>query len=208
MTPADINVLLVEDHLAVRKGLELVLRGAGFSVVGQAETAAEGLRLFKAGRPHVAIVDVGLADADGSELAAEILALDPAAGVLMYTGATDAARLERAAQTGARGFAHKTGSPQELIAAVCSVAQGGDYVDPAVAATLAPRASSAGRLSRREREILDCLAQGLTGEDAARRLFLSPETVRTHVRNAMRKLDAKTRVHAVALAVRLREIDL
>ena len=78
-----------------------------------------------------------------------------------------------------------------------------------MAATLAPRASERVHDSpAREREILDCLAQGMTGEDAARRLYLSPETVRTHLRNAMRKLDANTRVHAVALAVRLREIDL
>jgi DNA-binding NarL/FixJ family response regulator len=206
--PAGINVLLVEDHLAVRKGLALVLRSEGFHVVGEAGSAPEGLRLFTARRPHVAIVDLGLGDGDGSELAAEILALDPAAGVLMYTGVTDRERLERAVQTGARGFALKTGSAEELVAAVYSVAQGGDYVDPAVAATLAPRVTGAARLSRREREILDCLAQGMTGEDAAKRLFLSPETVRTHIRNAMRKLGANTRVHAVALAVRLREIDL
>jgi DNA-binding NarL/FixJ family response regulator len=208
MQPADINVLLVEDHLAVRKGIELVLRAEGFHVIGQAQSASEGLRLFKARRPHVAIVDLGLGDGDGSELAAEILALDPAAGVLMYTGVTDREQLERAAQSGARGFALKTGSAEDLVTAVCSVARGGDYVDPAVAATLAPRATSAARLSRREREILDCLSQGMTGEDVAKRLFLSPETVRTHIRNAMRKLDANTRVHAVALAVRLQEIDL
>jgi DNA-binding CsgD family transcriptional regulator len=63
-------------------------------------------------------------------------------------------------------------------------------------------------LSPREREILDLLSKGLTGEDAAARLFLSPETVRTHVRNAMQKLEANTRTHAIALALQQGEIEL
>jgi DNA-binding CsgD family transcriptional regulator len=81
------------------------------------------------------------------------------------------------------------------------------HVDPAVAALLAPSTLEARVLTDREREVLALLATGMTGEQAAEELFLSPETVRTHVRNAMRKLGAKTRVHAVALALRLREIS-
>jgi DNA-binding NarL/FixJ family response regulator len=202
------NVLLVEDHLALRKGLELLLRGEGFHVIGSAGTADEGLRMFTARRPQVAVLDVDLASGSGADLAKQILAMDPDAGVLVYTGLRDRATIEEVAACGARGFALKTGGPQELITAISAVARGGVYVDAAVAAMLAPRPSRAGVLTEREREILDRLATGLTGEEVAVELFLSPETIRTHLRNAMRKLGARTRVHAVAQAVRLREISL
>jgi DNA-binding NarL/FixJ family response regulator len=203
----DITVLLVEDHLALRKGLELLLRARGFHVVGVGDSAEQGYRLFEARRPDVAVIDVGLGEGSGLTLAERILTLAPGAGVLMYTGMTDRDSIDHAARLGARGFALKAGGPDELITAIRTVAAGGVYVDPAVASLLAPSAVPAQVLTNREREILALLARGMTGEQAAAELFLSPETVRTHVRNAMRKLDARTRVHAVALALRLREIS-
>jgi DNA-binding NarL/FixJ family response regulator len=207
MTPDEITVLLVEDHLALRKGLELLLRARGFHVVGVADSAEQGLRLYERRRPDVAVIDVGLGDASGVTLAQEILAQDGDAGVLVYTGLTDHDSIDLAARSGARGFALKAGGPDELITAIRAVASGGVHIDPAVAALLAPSAAPASVLTKREREVLALLATGMTGEQAAESLFLSPETVRTHVRNAMRKLDARTRVHAVALALRLREIS-
>jgi DNA-binding NarL/FixJ family response regulator len=203
-----INVLLVEDHLALRKGLELFLRGEGVHVVGSTASVDEGLRMFVARRPHVAIIDVDLGGASGTELARRILQIQRDAGVLIYTGLTDSGAIEIAATSGARGFALKTCGPAQLLTAISTVAAGGFYVEPSVAATLAPRASRAAALSNRERVILDRLASGLTGEEVAVELHIAPETVRTHIRNAMRKLDAKSRAHAIAQAVRLREISL
>src|SRR5207237_8855005 len=100
----DINVLVVEDHLALRKGLELLLRSAGLHVVGATASAQQGLQMFAARRPHVAVLDVNLGDGSGTELAAKILALDPRAGILVYTGLIDARAIEAAAACGARGF--------------------------------------------------------------------------------------------------------
>jgi DNA-binding NarL/FixJ family response regulator len=203
------SILLVEDHIAVRKGLEVLLRSEGFHVIGVAESAEQGYRMFTARRPDVAVVDVGLGEGSGVDLTERILADDPQAGVLVYTGMSEPAAIERAAGCGARGFALKTVGPHELMRAIRAVAAGGVHIDPAVAALLAPgNDGKPALLTGREREILDLLAAGKTGEEAAHELFLSPETVRTHIRNAMRKLDAKTRVHAVALAVREREITL
>jgi DNA-binding NarL/FixJ family response regulator len=207
MNTEDTTILLVEDHLALRKGLELLLRARGFHVVGVAGSAEEGLRLFELRRPDVAVIDVGLGEASGVSLAKQILELDSEAGVLVYTGRTDRESIDRAARCGARGFALKAGGPDELITAIRAVAAGGVHIDPTVAALLAPSAAPAHVLTKREREVLGLLATGMTGEQAAEELFLSPETIRTHVRNAMRKLDARTRVHAVALALRLREIS-
>jgi DNA-binding NarL/FixJ family response regulator len=207
MTGEGATVLLVEDHLALRKGLEMLLRARGFHVVGVGESAEAGYRLFEARRPDVAVIDVGLGEGSGVALAQKILELDPEAGVLVYTGMTDRESIDLAARSGARGFALKAGGPDELITAIRAVAAGGVHVDPAVAALLAPSAVPGRVLTDREREVLALLATGMTGEQAAKELFLSPETVRTHVRNAMRKLGANTRVHAVALALRLREIS-
>lgn len=202
------TVLLVEDHLAMRKGLEMLLRDRGFHVVGSTASGDAGLRMFRARRPDVAIVDVNLEDGDGGDLTEAILAEDPEAGVLVHTGLSDPEALEAAADRGARGFVLKTIAPDDLVDATRVVARGGVYVDPTVARLLARRTAPAALLTDREREVLDLLASGLTGEQAAVQLFLSPETVRTHVRNAMRKLNARTRPHAIALAVRLREISL
>jgi DNA-binding NarL/FixJ family response regulator len=207
MTGDGATVLLVEDHLALRRGLEMLLRDRGFHVVGVGDSAEQGYRLFETRRPDVAVIDVGLGEGNGVALAERILKLDPDAGVLVYTGMTDRKSIDLAARSGARGFALKAGGPDELITAIRVVAAGGVHVDPAVATLLAPSTSSARVLTDREREVLALLATGMTGEQAAEALFLSPETIRTHVRNAMRKLGAKTRVHAVALALRLREIS-
>jgi DNA-binding NarL/FixJ family response regulator len=204
----DTTILLVEDHLALRKGLELLLRARGFHVVGAGSSPEEGYRLFSARRPDVAVIDVGLGDGSGVQLAERILATDPEAGVLMYTGTPDPEAVDAAAHCGARGFALKSRGPDDLMRAIRAVAAGGVYVDPVVATLLAPSAAPARVLTDREREILSLLATGLTGEQVAAELFLSPETIRTHIRNAMRKLGAHTRVHAVALAVRQREISL
>jgi DNA-binding NarL/FixJ family response regulator len=203
-----ITVLLVEDHLTVRKGLALVLRDEGFRVAGVTDSVEEAYRMFTARRPDVAILDVRLGGESGADLAERILATDPDAGLLIYTGVSDRETIERVAACGTRGFALKTGGPQELVRAIRAVAAGGVYVDPELAALLAPRVSAGSRLTDREREVFDMLATGMTGEQVAEQLVVSPETVRTHVRNGMRKLDARTRTHAVAIAVRLREISL
>ena len=203
-----VTVVIVEDHLALRKGLELLLRGTEFSVIGTADDAEEGQRLIERRRPDVAIVDIGLPGRSGLDLTRRILASVPELGVLLYTGIGDRDTLVRALDSGARGFALKAGSPEELLAAIRAVARGASHVDERLRPLLLARFTTEriGVLSPREREVLDLLAKGLNGEEVAERLVLSPETVRTHVRNAMEKLEASTRVHAVAIALRQGEI--
>lgn len=200
------TVVIVEDHPVLRKGLEALLRTADIHVIGGADTADEGYRLVLARRPDVTVIDIGLQEGSGVELTERLLKDDPDAAIVVYTGLSDRRVIEAAAKSGARGFALKARNPSDLIDAIRVVAAGGMWIDPTVARILAPSLTPGGVLSPREREVLDLLADGLTGEDVAERLVLSPETVRTHIRNAMRKLDANTRAHAVALAVRQREI--
>jgi DNA-binding NarL/FixJ family response regulator len=187
--------------------MELLLRRAGHHVVGTADDAEAGGALILRRRPDVALVDLALPGMSGAELTRSLLKEDPDLRIVLYTGAADERQLLDALDAGAAGFALKSGDPEELEDAIRSVAAGGDYIDPRLTPLLAKGANGRTKtLSPREREIMGLLSQGLSGEEAAKQLYLSPETVRTHVRNAMGKLDAATRAHAVALALQRGEI--
>ncbi|MDP8942863.1 MAG: response regulator transcription factor [Actinomycetota bacterium] len=205
---ASIGLVLVEDHVALRRGMELLLGREGFDVLGTADNVEAGYELVRRRRPDVAVIDIELGSESGVELTRRLLSDEPALGVLLYTGSEDHGTLSEALDCGARGFALKTGPPDELRKAIRAVANGDGYVDPRVRSIILARSTTdrIGVLSPREREVLDLLAEGLTGEEIAKRLFLSPETIRTHVRNAMEKLEAKTRAHAIAIALRQGEI--
>jgi DNA-binding NarL/FixJ family response regulator len=207
--PDPIRVAYVEDHEAVRKSIETMLGRHGCVVTASAATAAEGYDAIIARPPDVVIIDVNLPDEPGSSLARRLLEIHPDLGVLIYTGAEDETMLRDALDTGARGFALKAGSLHDLREAIEAVARGGTYMDPRLRSTFLSSRTTEGIpvLTKREREVLDLLARGHTGEDVAKALFLSPETVRVHVRNAMRKLQAGTRVHAVVLAIQHGEIE-
>jgi DNA-binding NarL/FixJ family response regulator len=188
--------------------MELLLRRAGHHVVGTADNAEVAEALILRRKPDVALVDLALPGRSGAELTRSLLASDPDLRIVLYTGAADERQLLDGLDAGAAGFALKSGDPEELDQAIRAVAAGDDYLDPRLTPLLAKGASGRTQLlSPREREILELLSQGLSGEDAAKRLFLSSETVRTHVRNAMSKLGAATRVHAVALALQRGEIS-
>jgi DNA-binding NarL/FixJ family response regulator len=199
-----LRLVLIEDHQALREGLEMLLGRAGLDVVGTAGTAREGSALIRRLEPDVALVDIRLGEESGIDLTRELLDADPGRRIVLYTGSSDVELLISGLDSGARGYALKDGTPGELTSALATVADGGTYVDPRLRPALLSRRTTQRMpsLSKREREIMDLLAQGLTGEDVADKLVLSSETVKTHIRNAMAKLEAHTRVHAVAIALR------
>lgn len=203
----ELEVIVVDDHLAIRRGIELVLREAGFRIAGTAGSVAEARAVLRRRRFDVALLDIQLGTESSLDLVAQILREDPAAPIVLYTGYLrgDSSLLE-AVRAGARGFVLKSSPPRRVIQALRAVADGGTFVDPDLAGQLAGGAepSALSALSERELEVLGLLADGLNGQMIARQLFLSPETVRTHVRNATTKLGARTRVQAVAMVVRAR----
>jgi len=209
METEQLEVIVVEDHLSMRKGIELLLRAEGLRVVGVASQVGEARALLHRRRHDVALIDIRLGDESSVGLVEELLRRDPDAAIVLYTGYTDPdSGLAEAVRAGARGFVLKSSPAPRLIEALRSVATGGHYVDADLAIQLSggvelPRPTT---LSPREGEILGLLAEGLNGQAIAERLFLSPETVRTHVRNATTKLGAKTRVQAVAIMVRSRGV--
>jgi DNA-binding NarL/FixJ family response regulator len=202
-----VNVVVVDDHVALRRGMELLLRREGYHVVGTADDAEQAEQLILRRRPDVAIVDLALPGENGADLTRRLLEHEPELRIILYTGSADEEELLDGLRAGAAGFALKSGDPNELKAAIRTVAEGGDYIDPRLTPLLRRAAPGRKLLSPREREVLELLAHGLSGEDAAKQLYLSSETIRTHVRNAMAKLDASTRVHAVALAMQRGEIS-
>jgi DNA-binding NarL/FixJ family response regulator len=205
-----ITLAIVDDHEAMREGLARLLAAAGLVVVGVAGTVASGRDLVGLDRPDVALIDIRLPDGTGIDLARQLLAEDPGQAVVLYTGQTDAELLYDGLDTGARGYVLKAGSADELVAAIERVAAGGSYVDPRLdRILLGPRATEkVPALSPREREIMNLMAEGLTAERIGQEISVSVETVRTHVRNVIRKLQARNRVHAIALALERGEIAL
>jgi DNA-binding NarL/FixJ family response regulator len=199
-----LSLVLIEDHQALREGLELLLSREGLDVVGTAGSAGAGRELIEEHGPDVSLIDIRLGDDSGIDLTRELLDANPERRVVLYTGSSDVELLISGLDSGARGYALKEGTPNELTGALETVAGGGTYVDPRLRPALLSRQTTQRMpsLSKREREIMDLLSQGLTGEDVAERLVLSSETVKTHIRNAMSKLEAHTRVHAVAIALR------
>jgi DNA-binding NarL/FixJ family response regulator len=201
------SLVLVEQHEALRDGLAVLLERRGFEVRGCATTAARGEEVIAERKPDVAVVGVDLPDERGTELVRRLVDRPPCPKFLIYTGLNDPDLLEAAYRSGARGLVAKPAGLDVLVDALREVWRGGRYFDRSFAANGANGNGSAEKtLSRRESEILTMLAQGLTGEEIAKRLVLSPETVRTHIRNAMEKLDARTRTEAVVKALDREEI--
>lgn len=203
------SLVLVDEHEALRDGLAVLLERRGFSVVGCATTAAHGEEIIAERQPDVAIVGVDLPDERGTELVRRLHERGAGSKFVIYTGLTDSDLLGAAFRSGARGLVAKPAGLSVLVDALRKVWRGGRYFDPRFAPQ---RENGDGNgkgktLSSRESEILGLLARGLTGEEIARRLVLSPETVRTHVRNAMGKLEARTRTEAVVKALEREEIQ-
>jgi DNA-binding NarL/FixJ family response regulator len=197
-----LQVLIIDDHLAVRRGLELLLREAGFAIAGGADHPSEAGSQLRHAHYDVAMLEVRRRDGDGLELVREVLRTREHVPLVLYTGATEPRGLLVAASgLGAPGFVLTGSPPATLTAALTAVAGGGSYIDPDLTALLSagPEARRLDVLTPRERQVLTLLADGESGPEIAELLFLSLETVRTHIRNAITKLGARTRVQAAAM---------
>ena len=210
MTASNITCLVGDDHEALRRGLVALLENEqDISVIGQAGDGPQALALTERRRPNVTIVDLRMPGMDGVEFCRQVNDNELGTSVVIYTAFDELEALDMALDAGASGYVLKSGPPAELLRAVRMVHSGHDYIDPALAAPLLQRRVSAGHslLSTRENEVLQLLADGHTTEGVGRELYLSPTTVRSYAENAMHKLEARNRVHAVAQAIRLGLVD-
>jgi DNA-binding NarL/FixJ family response regulator len=196
--------VVADDHPAMLTAVAEILARSGFDVVGRAKDGGEALALIESEKPVLAIVDVRMPRLSGIEVAIRVATTAPQTAIVFYTAFGDRALLSEALDVGARGFVLKESPLADLGRAAERVAAGEAFVDPVLAGVLvsAHFTDRAPSLTQREREVLRLLADGLANEEIGKTLHISPETVRTHVRKAMGKLEADTRTQAVATALR------
>lgn len=207
-----IRVVLADDHTLVRQGLRKYLEtSTDMEVVGEASTGAEVMTEVERERPDIALLDIRMPDMDGLEAAREIRDRFPDVGVVMLTAFDDRRFVVDAVRAGARGYVLKARDAEHLTQTVRMVASGNLVIDPDLAGALSEEISSAGggreALSGREIEILQLLAFGHTNKDIAKKLFISPDTVKTHLEHIFQKLGAPDRTAAVAEGMRRNLID-
>jgi DNA-binding NarL/FixJ family response regulator len=211
-----IRVLIADDHSLVRQGIRRYLEMADdIEVVGEASNGEEALRLMENGdRLDIALLDIRMPEMDGLEAARKIQRLHPSVGVIMLTAYDDRQFVVEAVRAGARGYVLKARDAEHLIQTVRLVAGGNMVIDPQLVVALAEELGQGrGRdrktetLTAREVEVLQLLAFGHTNRDIADRLFISPDTVKTHLEHIFDKLGASDRTAAVAEALRRRLIE-
>jgi two-component system, NarL family, response regulator DevR len=196
--------LAVDDHPTVREGLALMFGGVeDLELVGHVRGGEEVLEAIERLRPEVVIMDVRLPGIDGISAARRIAECCPEVHTVVFSAYGDKRLLSDAIAAGARGYVMKGSPPEDLLRAIRTVVAGKPFVDPSLSpALLTSQAGPEAPLSEREREILQLLAEGLHTEEVARRIGLSTETVKSDTKRAIQKLQAQTRVHAVANALR------
>ena len=206
--PQEISVLIVDDHEVVREGLRLSLsRASHIRVIGEAGDGAAAVGLVERRKPDVVIMDVRMPGMDGLEATKEILKVEPDAAVIIFTAFSERSLLARGLESGAKGYVLKEAPHETLLRAIEKVASGEGYVDPALMPAFLTGRGKDDMLTGREREILQLLADGMSNAEVATQLFISQETVKSHVRHILAKLEADTRTQAVAIALREAIID-
>ncbi|MEI7759644.1 MAG: response regulator transcription factor [Thermoleophilia bacterium] len=204
----EITVLLADDHEVVREGLRLaLLRSPHIRVVGEAADGETAISLTERRLPDVVVMDLRMPGMDGIEATEEIMRRVPTSKVLIFTAYSERALLQRGLESGARGYILKEAPHETLLRAIEMVAAGETFIDPALMSVLTKGRGSTDVLTAREREVLQLLADGMSNADVAAKLFISQETVKSHVRHILTKLEADTRTQAVAIALRDAMID-
>src|SRR5436853_2793105 len=202
--------LIVDDHSVVRQGLDILFGDFGdVELVGQAANGEEALEAVERLQPGVVLMDVRLPGIDGISAVKRIHEAAPGVSFVVFSAYGDKRLLSDAIAAGARGYGMKGSPPEDLLRAIRTVADGKPFVDPSLSPALLMTTANNGDqpLSEREREILQLLAEGYHTEEIARRIGLSVETVKSDTKRVIGKLQADTRTHAVAIALRQSLID-
>jgi NarL family two-component system response regulator LiaR len=204
-----INVALTDDHRVVSHALRSFFESfPDIRVAGIAASGEELLARLAEWLPDVAVVDLLMPGGiDGVETTRRVVQSFPSVRVIALTASTDEARMTAVLRAGASGYVRKDADPELLLKAVRSVAQGRSFIDPSAAGSALTN-STASKLSTREVEVLREAALGRTNREIGERLFISEETVKSHVAHVLAKLELQNRTQLVAYAVRHRLVDM
>ena len=214
--PERIRVLIVDDHAMVRRGMRDFLDlHDDLEVVGEAADGHEALTATAALRPDVVVMDLVMPGLDGIAATAELKARHPSVEVVAITSFIEDDRITAAIEAGASGFLLKDAEADDLAGAIRAAYTGEVYLDPAVAGIVARSMRSGGgrrptdggseaalaRLTTRERDVLACVARGMSNRAIAEELGMAERTARTHVSNILAKLGLTSRTQAALFAV-------
>lgn len=213
--------LIVDDHPLYRDGLRARLCARpDFTVVGEAGSCAEGLRMASELAPDLAVIDISLPDGNGIELTREMRSIRPDMPVLIVSMHAKLDFIAAAFQAGASGYMSKESGGEGIIQAIDTVLAGGQYLDGSLSPSILQKLSdissrkpktmdaSYGSLSQREQQVMRLLAEGLTPDEIASRLFVSRKTILNHRYAIMTKLGIKSPMAFVRHAARLGLIDI
>jgi DNA-binding NarL/FixJ family response regulator len=217
-----VRVLLIDDHATIREALASAFeQEVGFEVVGQAGSLAQARRMLEEAEQQadVALIDLGLPDGDGSDFIPELREASAQTQALVLSASLDRTELARAVEKGAAGFIHKSAHLDEVIEAVRRL-RAGQLLMPLEEVVELLRFAARTReqeheahqaiekLTPREREVLQALAEGLDSQGVAERLHLSLSTVRNHMSSILTKLEVHSQLQALAFAVRHGVIEI
>ena len=212
-----IRVLVADDQWMVRDGFRMLLKNAdGIKVVAEAENGLEAVEKAARFQPNVVLMDIRMPTLDGLEATRRILAADELVRVLILTTFDLDEYIYEALRAGASGFVLKDDPPEQLLAAIRTVAAGDALLSPSVTrrvikqfTKLPPRTPPTGfdQLTSREHEVLQLLAQGLSNAEIGTQLYIGETTVKTHVTRVLQKLDVRDRAQAIVIAYRTGLVD-
>lgn len=211
MTEPTVRVVVADDHPVFREGLQAILEdAAGIEVVAAVADGEAAVEAASRLEPHVVLMDLRMPKVTGVQATARLQPLLPTTAVLVLTMSEEDDSVFAALRAGARGYLLKEASADDIVRGVRAIARGeavfGARVADKVLAYFATAASATARavpfpkLTDREREVMDLVAQGCDNATIGRRLFLSPKTVRNHVSACLQKLQVASRAEAVAVA--------
>ncbi|NMG19549.1 response regulator [Brasilonema bromeliae] len=204
-----LRILIVEDDPMMQLGLEQSLMAhPQLEIVGQAEDGYLGVQAALKLKPDLVVMDIGLPRLDGIAATQQIKAALPETHVVMLTSHQTDTEIIAALSSGADAYCIKGASVERLLSAIAAAVEGATYLDPQVARRVidnlkppSPSGNTA-NLSQRELEVLRLMVEGLSNPEIAQKLYLSPNTVKTHVRGIMNKLSVDDRVQAAVVALR------
>lgn len=202
-----ITIVVADDHPLFRQGVVQTLTAQpGFSVIGEAGTGEEALRLVVEQTPDILLLDIGMPGAGGIAAVEQVTATCPLTRVLMLTVSESPDDLMQALKAGARGYVLKGVASQGLVSAVRAVTAGEVFVTPVLASTILYEMTHdepgdpLDELTGRERQVLQLLGEGLTNREIGERLFLAEKTIKHYMTNVLQKLHVRSRVEAALLA--------
>jgi DNA-binding NarL/FixJ family response regulator len=208
VNPGPIQVLTVDDHPLLRKGIAgLVNAESDMKVVAEASTGVEATTLFKQHRPDITLMDLQLPDISGIEAMIAIRQEFPEARIIVLTTYAGDVQVVRALKAGARGYMLKADVNEELLDTIRSVHSGHRWIHPEVAAELAEYTGREA-LTVRETEVLRLIATGNANKEIGAKLSIGEDTVKRHVTHILGKLAANDRTHAVTIALKRGIIEL